>query len=123
VGLAWSDHRWQASTLLTYHSGWPRTGAQAASASNPTNAVLLLGPRNAARWGAYYSLDMHAAWTKPLHASDLQFSLDLTNVTNHGNECCLGFEADSPTVSPAVRTDVDLWLPRTANVGVTWRFH
>ena len=117
-GVAWNDGPWRASALLAWHKGWPRT--QVVQFGGPSGPLFEIGPRNRARWDNYFTLDMNAAWTRPVGGGDLTLWADLTNAANRDNECCAHLvAAPLPGEEPAI--EGDSWLPRTLNVGVTWR--
>jgi len=63
---------------------------------------------------------MNAAWTHSNGGGDLTLWADLTNGTNRDNECCAHLlSATAAGAEPTI--EGDSWLPRTLNVGVTWR--
>lgn len=78
---------WSASLTGTYHSGWPTTPVGAVA--NPAGASLVLGERNSERLPTFFRLDARVA--KSLHATrgELLLTLDIVNLTNHNNVCCL----------------------------------
>jgi hypothetical protein len=46
--------------------------------------------------------------------------VDVTNVTNRGNECCVAYgQVDS--MGNLLMPATDSWFPRTLNVGFEWR--
>jgi hypothetical protein len=54
--------------------------------------------------------------------SDLELWMDLTNATDRANACCLHLVAPSAGQNMPAAED-DAWMPRTLNVGLTWRWH
>jgi hypothetical protein len=126
AGVAWTRPRYALAAVLNYHSGWPRTTLGSLGTS-PGATALQLGARDASRWGSYLSLDLRGSWTKPLASSEIKLWADLTNATNHGNACCVDLQSAGLTMNngdPAQpQRQVGYWLPRVANLGITWRFH
>ncbi|HEX7418221.1 MAG TPA: hypothetical protein VF315_09225, partial [Steroidobacteraceae bacterium] len=126
AGLSWTRTRYAVSTVLSYHSGWPRTTLLASGGAQGI-AALQLGARDGARWSRYLSLDLRASWTQPLSASELRLWADVTNATNHGNPCCVDLQTGMPLmtdgVAAAPQRQVGYWLSRVANIGITWRLH
>ena len=114
LGLAWNDPRVTGSILVGWHSGWPRTSISAVAGS------LLLGAPNAERWGDYLSVDMHLSHSLSTRHGEVSLWLDVTNATNHSNDCCTEL---FPVVPPATHTtwSTDAWPGRTVNVGLSWR--
>ena len=72
--------------------------------------------RNRARWPAQWSLDLRAAWRRPLSRGALEVALDINNATNQSNPCC----TDLSRVDGVLRTRTRSWLPRYFNLGVVW---
>jgi outer membrane receptor protein involved in Fe transport len=122
LGLAWTAHPWSASAVLGWHSGWPRTRWIWTPATESSPESLLIGTRNQARWGNYFTADVSAAWTRTSPRTELSFWLELTNATDRSNECCVHLV--SPTLDGGRSvTQPNSWPSRTVNVGVAWRFH
>lgn len=111
VGLTWAQTRTSVSLLAGWHSGWPRT---------PLTPSLMVGARNSARWGSYFSADLRVSRSVPLAYGELTLWLDATNVTDHANGCCIDLGPVSPTNGLA-EPEVSHWLPRVIDVGFTWR--
>jgi hypothetical protein len=104
--------------VFGWHRGWPRTDV----AWSENNAgTLLIGARNASRWGNYFTTDLSAAHTMSLFGGELSTWVEVTNAMGRNNDCCAHLvAATSPDVSPAVERRS--WLPLIVNLGVTWRF-
>jgi len=122
IGLAWSHARTSASLLIGWHSGWPRTALSVVPATASTASYLVVGPRNANRWGAYLSADIRVSKTVPLQYGELSLWLDATNVSNGSNECCLELGPTNPATGIPLPT-TRYWFPRLINAGFTWRMH
>ena len=114
-GLAWTRRPWQASAALTWHSGWRRNELIA----TPTG--LELSPRNSEAWPAYISLDLRAAWSRPLPKGVLDVFAEVDNVTNRGNLCCTTYRVSGTGTDLALVAENSTWLPRFFLLGVTWQ--
>ncbi|MEJ1966867.1 MAG: TonB-dependent receptor [Gammaproteobacteria bacterium] len=116
-GAAWRGGPWRTSALVSWHRGWPRTQLLPSSASM---GDIELAARNAARWANYFAVDLGASWTRLYNRGDLSFWGELTNGTDRGNECCAHLTSSADGAGPYTATK-NTWMPRTLNVGVTWR--
>ena len=117
LGLGWHSGAYSAATLFGWHRGWPRTPFERSEDPSGTAGALTLGERNSARWGDYISVDLRGGWTIPTRYGELATWLEVTNVTDRQNECCVRLEP------PNVPMAADSWLPRIVNLGFSWRFH
>jgi hypothetical protein len=120
LGLAWAVARTSASVQLGWHSGWPQTPLTIIPGSASAPESLVVGTRNSARWGAYFSADMRLSRTTPLRYGELALWLDATNITNRANHCCIDLNASSAQGTSMATTD-NIWSRRAINVGFTWR--
>lgn len=111
AGASWQASRWNVSALGSWHRGWPRTPLSL----DP----LALGKRNSARWGDFYTVDLRGSYVWPLRYGDFSVVLELTNATNHSNECCAVLETDA---NGAFTSNVDHWLPTIVNLGFSYRW-
>jgi hypothetical protein len=120
LGLAWAVARTSASVQLGWHSGWPQTPLTIIPGTASAPESLVVGTRNSARWGAYFSADVRLSRTTPLRYGELALWLDATNITNRANHCCIDLNASSAQGTSMATTD-NLWSRRAINVGFTWR--
>jgi hypothetical protein len=120
AGITWRHSRAAVSALVGWHSGWPRTPLSLVGATTSQPAYLLVGERNSARWGSYFTSDLRLSTSLPLAWGDFSLWFDAANITNRHNECCVDLYAmlDNPAHSTT-----DLWAPRVVDVGFTlkWR--
>lgn len=118
LGVNWNRQGWMTSVVFGWHRGWPRTDI---SNNLLEPGMLTIGRRNADRWGDYFSTDISASRTAPFAGGELSTWVEVTNATDRTNACCthlLPPEQGSSTFGQEANT----WLPRTVNVGFTWRF-
>jgi outer membrane receptor protein involved in Fe transport len=120
AGLAWQGRQTAASVLVEWHTGWPRTPLAVSTGTPAFPGGLIVGDRNSARWGSYFSADLRVSRTVPVTVGELSFWLNATNVTNRANECCVGFSPAGTTAGVTV-TRPKTWLPQVVNVGFSWR--
>ncbi len=113
-GAAWTRGAWELSANLLWHSGWRRTSVARIDIGAPDIV------RNATQWDDYTSLDLRAAWTKPLPRGRLRVWADVSNATQRMNPCCSELAVDRSGASPVLRARERGWLPRYAIVGATW---
>jgi hypothetical protein len=113
-GAAWTRGAWELSANLLWHSGWRRTDVAQIDVAAPDIV------RNAAQWDDYASLDLRAAWTKPLPRGRLRIWADVSNATQRLNPCCSELAVDRSGDVPVLRARERGWLPRYAIVGATW---
>jgi hypothetical protein len=119
-GLAWTQARTSASLLAGWHSGWPRTPLTQVPTTPTATAYFLVGARNTARWGSYFSADLRITRTVPLTHGELSVWLDATNVSDRANECCTDLGSANFMTGMAV-PEVNYWLPRVIDVGFSWQ--
>jgi TonB dependent receptor/TonB-dependent Receptor Plug Domain len=117
AGISWNSARANISALAGWHQGWPRTPV--ATVAGPTPA-LVLGIRNSENWNDYWTLDLRAGWRQLFAAGELSYFVEVTNSTNHENDCCTRMESPVGGVPELEVTD---WLPLLVNLGFTFRWH
>jgi hypothetical protein len=120
LGAAWTSAKFNASVLIGWHSGWPRTSITAIPGMSNGPVYLQFGAPNALRWGQYLSADVHLSRSVFTRIGELSLWLEVTNATNRGNDCCAEL---APVAAPAtVPTWVtDVWAGRSVNLGFSWR--
>ena len=118
LGFDWNHVGWTASAVFGWHRGWPRTDIRD---NTLVPGGLILGPRNADRWGDYFSADISASRTAAFAGGELSTWVEVTNATDRHNACCTHLQAPEPG-STSIGEEANTWLPRTLNVGFTWRF-
>jgi hypothetical protein len=80
----------------------------------------MVGTRNSARWGDYFSAALRLSRTVPLRFGELSLWLDATNITNRTNDCCIDLNSTGRQNTVLLMTD-KLWSPRAVNIGFSWR--
>ncbi len=121
------DPRWSVSLAGTAHTGWPTTpatGEITTLSDGTTEVVRVPGERNSARFDVYARLDLKARRSFALERGRLSFTLDVVNLTDRRNACCvdeieLEEQEDGSLESRRV---LDYWLGITPSFGVLWEF-
>jgi hypothetical protein len=120
AGLVWQTAGWELTLAGRYHSGWPTTALSLASL-DPVPLVVT-GPRNAERLGDYRSVDVRVARVFDLGgAGELTAFLEITNLFNENNQCCVDYEI-SDEGDQALELEPGTYLPLLPSVGFVWRF-
>ncbi|MDP9066045.1 MAG: TonB-dependent receptor [Pseudomonadota bacterium] len=120
AGIAWTGPRTSASVFVVWHSGWPRTPLTVIPATVAVPAYLAVGARNSERWGNYFSGDLRLSTSLPFQSGSLSLWLDVTNLTNRSNYCCVDLNPMVPA-SGVPTMGIGAWSPRTVNVGFSWK--
>jgi hypothetical protein len=128
IGMHWGNERWDFSVATGAHAGWPTTDLALVEAGTDedgeTEYVAIPGPRNAEQYGVFASLDLRIARTWKLGAGSLMTFLEVSNLTNRRNECCLDWDLEDTDTSGEewLERDVEYWMPLLPAIGVLWEF-
>ena len=127
-GISWSGSKWDIALAANIHSGWPLTELNlvedGVDDSGDPAFVAIPGPRNIGRHPTFASLDFRIARTWQLQRGTLMAFLEVSNVTDRNNECCLDFdlEEDEDTGELVFERGIDYWTPLLPAIGVLWTF-
>lgn len=127
-GLGWSNGRWDVSLAASVHTGWPLTELTLAEAGvdedGETVYVAVIGDRNAGRHPDFASLDARISRTWKLRRGSLMAFIEVANLTNRQNECCLDFDygPDEDTGEIFFERGVDYWTGLLPAIGILWEF-
>ena len=120
-GITWQSERWELSLAGTYHTGWPTTAIELIE-TDPI-PLIATGPRNARRLGDYRVLDARVARKFHLeHAGVVTVFLDLNNLLNQANDCCVEYDVDDEAGPLILDTQTRQYLPIMPSLGFVWRF-
>jgi outer membrane receptor protein involved in Fe transport len=128
LGFNWNHERWDVSLAASVHSGWPLTELALLNAGTDDDGepafIAVPGPRNTGRYPAFASLDFRVARTWNFTTGSLMAFIEVTNLTNRRNECCLDWDLDEndETGSISLERGVDYWMPLLPAVGFLWEF-
>jgi hypothetical protein len=115
TGVAWTNHPWQLSTNVSWHTGWRRNELVT------TDLGVELLPRNTNTWPAYFSVDSRIGWQHSLPKGMLNAFFEIENLTNHSNLCCSNYRLPAGGLPGSLARDDSSWLPRLFLLGVTWQ--
>lgn len=114
--------RWNASFAGAYHTGWPATPLLAVRTAD--GVALVAGERNSERLPAWFRIDARAAKSIQTRRGLLWLSVDVFNLTNHQNVCCISdataFERADGTLG-VTRVDRSL-IPIFPSFSARWIF-
>jgi outer membrane receptor protein involved in Fe transport len=121
-GIEWRYGPWTLNVAGTYSTGWPTTEAELV-ATEP-EALVATGLRNTERLGSYKTLDVRLARDWRLPASDLTAFVEVTNVLNRRNDCCIEYEVEENDETEELSLELDSleYFNIFPNVGFVWRF-
>ena len=126
AGFNWSRGRWNISSTASVHTGWPKTELISETVSNPDGSqdlIVSTTPRNSLRYSTFHSLDMRISRQFDVGIGELTGYLDITNVLNRNNPCCLEYTTQTDeSGNPYIQTLQRNWLPIVPSLGVLWRF-
>jgi len=120
VSLRW--RQWDFSLAGEVHTGWPRTELYSELLSQPDGSTSLsvsTSRRNAFRHALSHSLDMRISRDFDLSRGTLTAFLEVTNLYNQENACCMEY---SLAPDGSVAANETHWLPLVPSLGIVWRF-
>ncbi len=126
-GSSWTGAKWNMSLAGLFHSGTPTTSIDVEITPLPGGgfgAEGNVGSRNGARMGKYARLDLRANRDVLLANSKLSLYVEVTNLLNAKNECCIndyGIEPDR-NGRPFFYRETGYWLPMLPSFGFQWEF-
>jgi outer membrane cobalamin receptor len=118
AGGDWEGADWTLSASALLRSGWPITGLSL------VNDELVAQSYNALRLADFTSLDVRANRRVPTRRGELNWFVEISNLLNHANYCCLDYRYSPASVAgPASLTlERDALLGVVPNIGVRWEF-
>jgi outer membrane receptor protein involved in Fe transport len=120
-GLSWRGASWDASVAATWHTGWRTTELELATLDPfPLAAV---GERNAMRLSDFASIDLRIARRFDLgSAGELTAFVEINNVLERSNECCVEYQIEDEVDPPVLDVEVQDSLPLIPSAGFVWKF-
>ncbi len=119
AGLNWDTPKWNLGLGLIYRSGWPTTPVVLGTTAGNTPLVETSG-QNTARLDAYRSVDFRLTRKFDVRGTSLDVFVELNNVSNRNNNCCMEYEIDDETGQ--FETKTLNYLPLIPSIGFVWRF-
>ena len=111
---------WEFSIAGDFHSGWPTTPIELL-AEEP-QIIVGTGPRNSKRLGDFKSVDIRIARELVFQRSSATLFLEVANVFDWNNECCIQYDVDDEDGPLELDTESTRYLPIFASLGLVWRF-
>jgi outer membrane receptor protein involved in Fe transport len=113
---------WSGSLAGTVHTGWPTTPV--AGVLDEGEPHVVLGARNTARFPTYARLDLKLARTRDTGRGRLRLQVEVLNVTDRKNVCCVDEILLTPRDdgSVDVNRELDTWLGITPSFSALWEF-
>ncbi len=125
-GISTRWGQWDVSAAATWHSGWPKTELYLETIPDGvggTELIAVTSPRNSLNYETYHTLDMRVGRTFQLNNSELDAFLEISNLYNRENQCCLTYRQLTDAGGNAVlQREQESWLPLVPSLGVVWRF-
>ena len=127
-GVSFSNERWDLALAANIHTGWPSTELflleDGVDDEGEPEFVAVPAERNAGQYPTFASIDVRLARKWQLPRSRLTAFLEVSNVMNRRNQCCLDWdlEEDELTGEDVFERGVDYWMPILPAVGVLWEF-
>ncbi|MEO8018711.1 MAG: TonB-dependent receptor [Pseudomonadota bacterium] len=126
-GSSWTGEKWNVSLAGLFHSGSPATFIGIETTPLPgggTEVEGVAGERNAEHMAAYTRVDLRASRDVRLRNSKFSFYLEVTNLFNIRNECCIEsyhLEQDG-NGRIFLGKETGYWLPMLPSFGFQWEF-
>jgi len=119
--------RWSLSLSGAGHTGWPTTPVTGEQTTLPDGSIEItevVGARNSDRFPRYARLDVKATRMFSLPNSRLRLNLELVNVTDRDNVCCVDEFLFEPRADGTVNVEREpsYWLGITPSFSVLWEF-
>lgn len=122
AGISWESGPWVLGAAINAHSGWPTTRATLVGDTEEDPRVVF-GPRNRDTLNSFFSLDARLARTWALPRGKLSAWVEVTNLTDHANECCVDYDIEEDDNGDGyLERSVDHWLGITPALGLLWEF-
>ena len=109
----WYLNNWQISTLLQYHTGWPKTEIFL------SDGQPLIDERNASRNKDYINFDLKVSYDQSFKSSKIKYWFQINNLFNRKNQCCSEFSFEENDSGDFVLIDEQKnWLPIIPSLGI-----
>jgi len=127
AGTNWSNEVWNVAFAAGAHTGWPTTNLELVQNGVDIDGEPILvavpGPRNELHHNTFASLDFRISRKFRVRRGSLTAFVELSNVTNRDNVCCLDWDEDQDENGNTVlENSLDYWLPLLPAIGVLWEF-
>jgi outer membrane receptor protein involved in Fe transport len=120
AGLAWQGPLWELSLAGIFHTGRPTTAVEFVPA-DPVPRVIA-GPRNGESLRDYLAIDGRIARKIALQSTDLTVFLEVRNLTNRRNDCCIEYEIGDEEDAGMFELETLGYPSIFPSLGFAWRF-
>lgn len=121
AGVTFQGVRWDWSLAASWRSGWPTTAV--ALATLEPIPLVDVGRRGAERLGTYARLDARVARRFAFASGQsLTVFLDVSNLTNRRNDCCVEYQLEDETGDAVLDVGPLESLMLVPSVGFVWEF-
>ncbi len=121
AGITHRGPRWEMSLVASWRSGWPTTSIELATLE--PFPLVATGPRNDERLATYARLDARVARRFELGSGQLlTVFLDVSNLANRRNDCCVEYQIETEAGSPFLDVARRESLPLVPSLGFVWEF-
>ena len=126
-GGSWTGAVWNLSVAGLIHSGTPTTGLDIVKTPLPGGDWDVegeVGPRNAQNFASYARVDLRVNRDVRLANSKLSLYMEVTNLLNRDNECCIEDYRVEPRGerAPVLVLEMGYYLPLLPSFGFQWEF-
>jgi len=122
AGISWQSDPWEVGAAIEVHSGWPTTPLTATYDPEEEEFIPVPGPRNSENFSTFLVLDLRVSRVFDVKKGRLSAFLEVSNVTNRDNPCCVDFDVNDEVSPPMVDRTLDYWVPIIPAIGVLWEF-
>ncbi len=117
TGIDWRRGQWRIGATAAYHTGWPTTPV-----IYNEEGDALLGARNSGRLGDFATLNLNVEYRRPLAMGSLAVALEISNLTNRRNQCCVDLDVETEDEEAEIITEKEYWPQLLPSLSVQWEF-
>ncbi len=126
ANLTWRGELWSLSAVGRYHSGWPRTDLVVTPILDGAGDIVGIdtdvSQRNGSRYNDYTRVDIRLSRDVKLSRSNFQYYLEIFNVFDTKNECCVRGHNLTFGSSVSAAPVYDAYLQFFPSFGFVWTF-
>ena len=122
AGFSWQSDPWEIGAAIEVHSGWPTTPLTATYDPEEEEFFPVPGPRNSENFSTFLVLDLRVSREFAVSKGRLSAFLEVSNVTNRNNPCCVDYDVNDEVSPPVVDQTFDYWVPIIPAIGILWEF-
>lgn len=118
AGGEWSGTKWTVTTTLGYRRGWP------ISSISQSGDTIIADQFNALALPDFSSVDVRASRSIATENGSLEWFMEVSNLANHPNYCCLNYSLEQNETSSGneLAVEYDELFGIVPNTGMRWQF-